>query len=76
MEECRFMEVNGVRIRELREEQALSLRALAEISGVTAGTINAIENGKRGAYPATVRKLSDALGVQPKELIDGEKRAG
>ena len=36
----------GNRLRELRRQQGLSLRALAEKSGLSANTLSLIENGK------------------------------
>ena len=62
-------EVNGQRLRQLRVERALSLRELEERSGVSYNTIWRIEDGRQGAHPRTVRKLAEALGVAPKELI-------
>jgi XRE family transcriptional regulator, regulator of sulfur utilization len=66
-------EVDGERLRQLRVERALSLRALGERSGVTFATINNLENGNRRARLVTIRKLADALGVEPKELMKGEE---
>jgi transcriptional regulator with XRE-family HTH domain len=66
-------EVNGQRLRQLRVERALSLRALADRSGVAYDTINKLELGHRPARLVTIRKLADALGVEPKELIKGEE---
>ena len=57
------------RLKELRRERVLSLRELEERSGVTYATIWRIEDGRQGAHPRTVRKLAEALGVQPSELI-------
>jgi len=65
------MEVNVERLRELRRERVLSLRELEERSGVSYNTIWRIEDGRQGAHPRTVRKLADALGVDPSELIKG-----
>ena len=65
------MEVNVERLRELRREQVLSLRELEDKSGVSYNTIWRIEAGRQGAHPRTVRKLADALGVEPRELIQG-----
>jgi XRE family transcriptional regulator, regulator of sulfur utilization len=62
-------EVDGQKLRQLRVEKALSLRALKERSGAAYDTINKLENGHRPARLATIRKLADALGVEPKELI-------
>jgi transcriptional regulator with XRE-family HTH domain len=63
------MEVNVERLKELRRERILSLRELEERSGVSYNTIWRIEDGRQGAHPKTIRKLADALGVQPSELI-------
>ena len=60
------------RLRELRREQVLSLRELEEKSGVSYNTIWRIEAGRQGAHPRTIRKLAQALSVDPKELIRGE----
>jgi transcriptional regulator with XRE-family HTH domain len=63
------MEVNVKRLKELRRERVLSLRELEEKSGVSYNTIWRLEDGRQGAHPRTVRKLAQALGVDPKELI-------
>ena len=65
-------DVDGRRLRELRIERALSLRALGERSGVAYDTINKLELGQRPARLSTIRKLADALGVEPRELMKGE----
>lgn len=66
------MAVDGVRLRRLRQERALSLRDLTRKSGVAYDTISKLETGKREAQPRTLRKLAEALGVEPKELMKGE----
>ena len=58
-----------MKLRELREHKALSLRELAERSGVALATIHRVEQGKTGAWPRTVRKLAEALEVEPHELL-------
>jgi transcriptional regulator with XRE-family HTH domain len=67
------MEINVERLKELRRERVLSLRELEERSGVSYNTIWHIEDGRQGAHPRTVRKLAEALGVEPSELIKGER---
>ncbi len=52
------------RLAELRESQALTLRDLAERSGVDANTINQVELGHRKPRPSTLRKLAKALDVE------------
>ncbi len=59
------------RLRELRRERALALRELGELSGVSLQTIWRIEAGRQGAHPTTIRKLAQALGVEPAELVKG-----
>src|SRR5215216_872 len=65
------MEVNVERLKELRRERVLSLRELEERSGVSYNTIWRLEDGRQGAHPRTIRKLAEALGVAPSELIRG-----
>jgi transcriptional regulator with XRE-family HTH domain len=68
----RFTEVDRMQLKRLRQEQALSLRDLARRSGVAYDTINRLELGKQDAQPRTIRRLAEALGVEPKELMKGE----
>ncbi len=56
-------------LRKLREDRALSLRELAQASGVSHTTIWDHERGKEGAHPRTVRLLARALDVTPRELM-------
>jgi transcriptional regulator with XRE-family HTH domain len=65
-------DVDGQRLRELRVEKALSLRALGERTGVAYDTINKLELRQRPARLVTIRKLAEALGVEPKELMKGD----
>jgi transcriptional regulator with XRE-family HTH domain len=62
-----------MQLRRLRQEQALSLRDLAQRSGVAYDTINRLELGKQDAQPRTIRRLAEALDVQPKELMKREE---
>jgi transcriptional regulator with XRE-family HTH domain len=53
----------GQRLRELRGRQRLSLRALAERSGLNANTLSLIENEKSSPSVATLQQAAAALGV-------------
>ncbi len=64
--------VNVERLRALRQQKVLTLRELEERSGVAYNTIWHLENGKRGAQPRTIRKLANALEVEPAELVKVE----
>jgi transcriptional regulator with XRE-family HTH domain len=67
------LKVDGDRLRKLRAENALTLRALEEISGVSYDTINKLELGRRPAHASTIRKLANALGVEPRQLMKGDQ---
>lgn len=60
------------RLKALRHQRVLTLRELEERSGVAYNTIWHLENGKREAQPRTIRKLAEALGVVPEELVKVE----
>ena len=64
-----MVEVNAMRLRELRQRRVLTLHELEERSGVAYNTIWRLENGRTGAQPRTIRKLAAALGVEPEELV-------
>lgn len=68
MEYTTDMEVNRVRLKELREDQAYSARELAELAGVNYRTVLRIESGQDSVQPRTLRKLAQALGVHPRDL--------
>jgi transcriptional regulator with XRE-family HTH domain len=53
----------------VREDQGWSQRDLAARSGVAPNTISQLERGERQAMPSTVRKLANALGVDPPILM-------
>ena len=53
----------GSRLRDLRETQNISMRALATKSGLSANALSMIERGKTSPSVSTLYKLSDALGV-------------
>ncbi len=65
------MNANVHRLRELR---ALSQRELAARAKLSVTTVNRIETGQRKPMPRTVRKLAEALGVTPEELLAEQPR--
>ena len=62
------MEVDMERLKALRKEQVLTLRELAELSGVSKDSISRIERTGM-ARQTTIRKLAAGLGVEARELI-------
>jgi transcriptional regulator with XRE-family HTH domain len=51
----------GRRLRELRTEHGLSIRALAEKSGLNVNTLSLIENGKTSPSVSTLQQVAAAL---------------
>jgi transcriptional regulator with XRE-family HTH domain len=51
----------GLRLRELRNERGLSVRALANASRLNANTLSLIENGKTSPSVSTLQQLANAL---------------
>jgi transcriptional regulator with XRE-family HTH domain len=68
----RFLQVDTEKLRRLRRQAALSQQELAERAGTTQETISRLERGHNAARGSTLRKLAEALGVEPRELMEGE----
>ena len=63
--------INGEKLRVLREERFLSHRELANLAGVSPTTVLNLENNAEVvAQRRTVRKLAQALDVDPNELVE------
>jgi transcriptional regulator with XRE-family HTH domain len=63
--------VDGDKLRELREDRFLSHRELAKLAGVSPTTVLNLEtNPETTAQRRTVRKLAAALGVEPATLLE------
>lgn len=63
------MWVNGAKLREARERRLMTQPELSERSGVMVATISRIENGLQQPRIPTVRKLAEALELEPEDLI-------
>lgn len=59
----------GKMIRSLREKQSLSLRDLAELSGLSANAISKIERGENSPTVGSLHQLASALEVQITDLF-------
>jgi len=66
--ESTIVEVDVDKLRELRINQGLSQRRLADLARVANTSVWKIERGG-GANPATLKKLADVLGVRPVDLL-------
>jgi len=58
------------KVREVRKRRGMSQELLAENSGLSLRTIQRIENGETEPRGNTLKRLSDALEVNPEEIMD------
>ena len=58
-----------VRLREVRESKLLTQVELAERAGLSEATIVRIEAAQHEPRISTIRRLAEALGVEPGELV-------
>lgn len=58
------------RIKEIRQSQGMSLRMLAEESGIDKSTLCDVEAGKADSRVSTLLAIADALHVPLAELFD------
>jgi predicted transcriptional regulator len=62
--------LDGEKLRALREERFLSHRELAKLARVSPTTVLNLEtNPETTAQRRTVRKLAEALGIEPVDLV-------
>ena len=64
----------GKRLRLLRSEKGLSLRALAELSGLNFNTLSLIENAKSSPSVSTLQRLAIALDVPITTFFEVEEK--
>jgi transcriptional regulator with XRE-family HTH domain len=62
----------GDRLRDHRKRALLTQRELADKSGVGVTTIIRIERNQVEPHGRTIRRLAEALGVAPEELVKTE----
>ncbi len=62
----------GDNLKRLRILNALTQEELAGKAGLTPASVARIERNETEPRPSTLRKLAQALSVQPRQLIEGE----
>jgi transcriptional regulator with XRE-family HTH domain len=62
----------GDRLRQLRKQSLMTQEDLAARSGVAVSTIIRIERNQVEPHGGTIRKLAEALEVEPQELVKKE----
>ena len=63
----------GFRLRELRAEHGLSIRGLAEKSGLNVNTLSLIENGKTSPSVSTLQQIAAALDIPIAAFFENNK---
>ena len=69
MDESQLRFILGAKLKQLRNEKDLSLSDIATMSGVSVSYLSEIEKGKKYPAPATIIRLSRAIGVSFDELV-------
>ena len=64
-------DIDGDKLRQIRVKRALSQQDLEQTTGIAQSTISNLELGNRPARLSTIRKLAEALNVEPNELMKG-----
>jgi transcriptional regulator with XRE-family HTH domain len=63
--------ISGEKLKEVRDRRLLSQRELAEKAGLSPTTILKLEDDRvKEPHPRTIRKLAEALEVDPAELVE------
>ncbi len=60
----------GERLKDLRIRRALTQEELAAAAGIGKNTVNRLERDLTEPRPPTLRKLAQALEVDPAELVE------
>jgi transcriptional regulator with XRE-family HTH domain len=58
-----------MKIKQLRQQQKISLRKLAELTGIGYGALAEIEKGTRLVDDKKLERIAQALGVSKEELL-------
>lgn len=60
----------GAKVRFERMAQTMTQVQLAQKAGISQAALVRIERNEADPHVSTIRKLSDALGVDPRELLE------
>jgi transcriptional regulator with XRE-family HTH domain len=66
------VKIDGEKVRAARERAFLSKSELAQRAELNRNTIGRIEEGITEVYPRTIRKIAEALSVDPASLVPKE----
>ena len=72
MNEVEMYILIGARIRKLRQDKGMTQQALADECDIEKPTLSRIEKGNTNPTVKSLWKISNALGVRLKDLVDVE----
>jgi len=64
------MDILAANVRKYRARSNLSQEALANLSGIELSTVSRIERGVLNSSVSIIFALANAMGVDPKQLLD------
>lgn len=67
-----FLKWFGGRLREIRHMKGLSQEELAGLAGIDRTYVGGVERGERNLSVLNVKRISDALGINIKDLFDDD----
>ena len=67
-----FLKWFGGRLREIRHQKGLSQEELAELASIDRTYVGGVERGERNLSVLNVKRLSDAFGINVKDLFDDD----
>lgn len=69
-QEQKALDAFGSKLRSLRKKRGLSQEKFAECAGLHRTYIGSAERGERNVALLNILRFSEALGVEPKELLE------
>jgi transcriptional regulator with XRE-family HTH domain len=63
-----YVEVDGQKVRELREQQGATAGEIADKAGITRSTLRRVERNEGPVLPGTARGIGRALDVNPRSF--------
>lgn len=74
VDDDRLEKIFGINVSTLRQEQELTKKTFAHMSGISRPFLDAIEHGTTDVRLSYVKRLADALSVEPAYLLMKHER--
>ncbi|CAM3784275.1 helix-turn-helix domain-containing protein (plasmid) [Agrobacterium radiobacter] len=67
-------ETMAINLRRIRHDRQMTQEELADLSGISARYVGAIERADKSASVTVLGKISDALGIEPGDLLRATRK--